>query len=87
MYVKDEYPLKRIHYNRFCSCRRTEGKWSKMYTKHSERVLKWVLTHVTLVESAVLSLACRQRSHQRERPPDVGLAAVHIRKHSEERLG
>lgn len=49
--------------------------------------IKRVLTHVTLVESAVLSLACRQRSHQRERPPDVGLAAVHIRKHSEERLG
>lgn len=51
-------------------------------------MIKPLLTYVSLdVELAVLSLACRQRPHQRERPPDVGLAAVHIRKHSEERLG
>lgn len=50
-------------------------------------MIKQALTYVTVfAESAVLSLACRKRSHQRERPPDVGLAAVHIRKHSEERL-
>lgn len=42
------------------------------------------------VKSFKLLLSCSargQRPHQRKRPPDVGLAAVHIGEHPEERLG